>query len=94
MDAHHAQDSITGWVFAAIGAVVSTLATSVAYLFRLREKEIRERIEALEAHATIQEAAIVALRVARYGDRPFASVWRQGEPFGSLGVHTDRKAEL
>ena len=51
-----------GWVLAATGAVVSALATSVAYLFRLREAEIRERISALEAHAALQEDAIVECR--------------------------------
>lgn len=40
--------SLTGWVLAGVGAVVSALATAVAYLFNLRNTEIQKSIDELK----------------------------------------------
>ena len=42
------QSSITGWVLAGLGGIVSTLAATVAFLFKLRENENSRNIAELK----------------------------------------------
>lgn len=46
------QSSITGWVLAGLGGIVSTLAATVAFLFKLRENENSKNIAELKAELT------------------------------------------
>ena len=43
------QSSITGWVLAGLGGIVSTLAATVAFLFKLRENENAKNIAELKS---------------------------------------------
>jgi hypothetical protein len=79
-------DEATAWWLAGVGAVISTLASSLAYVFRLREKEIRERIDALEEHADTQENAITECREDRQRLSIEVATLR-----GELNAHLNKK---
>jgi chromosome segregation ATPase len=48
-------DSLTGWVLAGIGGIMSTLLTGLVTLFRMRENENTKAIAELKEKATVLE---------------------------------------
>ena len=79
-------EETTGWVVAGITSLIASLSSAIAYLFRLREKEIRERIDALEEHADMQENAITECREDRQRLSIEVATLR-----GELNAHLNKK---
>lgn len=76
----------TGWIVAGITSVIASLSSAVAYLFRLREVEIRQRIDSLEEHADMQENAITECREDRQRLSIEVATLR-----GELNAHLNKK---
>ena len=64
-------ESLTGWVLAGIGAVISTLLTGVIGLFRMREAERDAERAAREAENTqaINELKLTAAKLENKSDK-------------------------